>query len=342
MEQNKHRIGFIGTGWHTTGYYMPLLKERQDVEMAAVCDKSSEHLNQVQRDFGIAFGTEDYRELLEQDLDAVFVGSPHIFHYEHARAALERGFHVLCEKPMTLRGREAHELVQRARERGVQLMLPCGWNFKPFVRKAKEWMEAGVTGEIECIQCHFASGMREFFVDGKYGPTWQKKEKGGGYAYGQLPHPLSMMLWLTGARPRCIAALTHRGNAETDLYDAVTIAFEGGAVGNISGAATLPEGTLFHLSHRAIGKDGVLILDAEGDRERLEVLRHDRKHRRFHVTPGEGHYNVTEGIHEFIELLNGNGRNCARGLSGALSTDILEPLLESSRKRGAWVSLPHP
>src|SRR5579859_1154073 len=85
------RLGFIGAGWWATSNHMPIFAARDDVEMAAVCRLGQEELRQVKDRFDFAFATEDYRVLLSQPLDAVVVSSPHTRHYEHAKAALERG-----------------------------------------------------------------------------------------------------------------------------------------------------------------------------------------------------------------------------------------------------------
>ena len=74
------------------------------------------------------------------------VTSPHTLHFEHARLALERGLHVLCEKPMCTRGDHARELVRLASEKGLHLLVPYGWHYKPFIQQAKRWMDEGVVG----------------------------------------------------------------------------------------------------------------------------------------------------------------------------------------------------
>src|SRR5262245_31383621 len=110
MSARKVRLGFIGAGWWATANHMPILATRDDVELTAVCRLGRPELEQVRDRFGFGFATEDYRQLLEQPLDAVVVTSPHSLHYEHTRAALEHGLHVMVEKPMALRGAEAWEL----------------------------------------------------------------------------------------------------------------------------------------------------------------------------------------------------------------------------------------
>src|SRR2546425_962190 len=104
MPQRKARLGFIGAGWWATANHMPVLAQRDDVEFAAVCRLGKTELKQVQERFNIPYGTEDALDLVNQPgLDGVVISSPHTLHYEHARLALERGLHVLCEKPMCTR-----------------------------------------------------------------------------------------------------------------------------------------------------------------------------------------------------------------------------------------------
>src|SRR5262249_3971800 len=125
MAMRKARLGFIGAGWWATANYLPLLAARADVELTAVCRLGRAELEQVRDRFGFRFATEAAAELVAQPgLDAVFVTSPHTLHHEHARLALGRGLHVLCEKPMCTKAEHARELVRLARAKGVHLLVP--------------------------------------------------------------------------------------------------------------------------------------------------------------------------------------------------------------------------
>ena len=206
---SRVRIGVIGAGWWATTCHLPAFAKRNDVQLVAVCRLGAELLQGIKEKFGFAFATEDYRELLQQDLDGVVVCSPHNHHYEHARAALEKGCHVLCEKPMALQASEAWDLVALAARRNLELMIPYGWNYKPCTRAAKQFMEDGIVGDVEHVVCHMASPTKMFF-SGKMIPppgfasdvqpdpdTWCVKEHGGGYAYGQVSHSTGLLFWLT-------------------------------------------------------------------------------------------------------------------------------------------------
>jgi predicted dehydrogenase len=342
---SKVRIGFIGAGWWVTTNHLPILKAREDVEMAAICRLGQEMLHIIQNEFGIGFATEDYRELLEQELDGVVVGSPHHLHYEHALAALEKGFHVLCEKPMTLSAAQAWKLVNTARANHLHLIVPYGWHYKPFIQQAKQWMEAGLVGEVEYVLCHMASPTKDFFAgDGRppsqWEPTlaapdpatWQVRENGGGYAHGQVTHSSALMFWLTGLRAKEVTCRMTAPNSKVDMYNTASVVFENGAIGTISGAATLPDNDTFQVDIRIFGTEGVMLLDVE--RERVSLRRHDGAHQSLDVPAGEGAYTCETPPERFIDLIKGRGRNDSPGEIAARSVELINAMFESAANKG--------
>ena len=344
---DKVRIGFIGAGWWATTNHMPILARRDDVEMAGVCRLGAEMLQAVKETFHFPFATEDYRELLAQELDGVVVTSPHNWHFEHARAALLSGRHVMVEKPMTLKAEEARELVELAQARNLHLLIPYGWHYKPIVQQAKQLMEEGVVGNIEYVMCHMASPTKELFEGSRRAPaegmhfsepdpaTWQVKESGGGYAHGQITHSSGLMFWLTGLRAQEGTARMSHVNSPVDLYDAATVKFENGAIGMISGAATLPADVKFQLDVRIFGSEGLLVLDI--DRARLEVFRHDGKHRNIPFEVDAGVYDCEGPPNRFVELIKGEARNDSPGEVGARSVELLAAMFESVAEGGVPV-----
>ena len=101
---NKARIGVIGAGWWATEYHIPNLKKREDVELVSVCKLEEDQLNFVKEKFNFQHASTDFHEMLSlSPLDGVVIASPHFAHYENAKASLEKGCHVLIEKPMTFK-----------------------------------------------------------------------------------------------------------------------------------------------------------------------------------------------------------------------------------------------
>jgi predicted dehydrogenase len=347
---DKVRIGFIGAGWWATTNHIPLLKQRADVELAGVCRLGAEMLSLIQEEFSFPFATEDYRELIEQDLDGVVVTSPHHLHYEHARAALLAGCHVMVEKPMTLKAEHAWELVRLAKERNLHLIVPYGWHYKPFVQQAKQYMNEGVTGKIEYVLCHMASPTKALFGGSGAPPsewtptivepdpaTWQVKEQGGGYAHGQITHSSGLMFWLTGLRAQEVSAVMTMPGSKVDMYDSAIVRFTDGALGTISGAATLPDRTKFQVDIRIFGEEGVLLLDVE--RERLEVHRHDGQRIHVDIPPDAGAYDCDGPPARFVELIQGKGTHDSPGEVAARSVELIDAMFRSAAQGGKSVAV---
>jgi predicted dehydrogenase len=338
----KVRLGFIGAGWWATSNHMPLLAARDDVELVAVCRLGRNELKQVQERFGFGFATEDYRELLARsDLDGVVVSSPHTLHYEHARAALERGLHLMCEKPMTTRASEARQLVRLAKEKGRHLLVPYGWHYKPFIQQAKKLLDQGSVGTIEHVLCHMASPIRKLLagegmnVDSVSGQsagslfqpdpaTWADPAvAGGGYGHAQISHSSGMLFWLTGLAAESVYALMSAPGARVDLYDTLSVRFAGGAIGAFSGAGTVPANGAFQVDLRIFGDQGMLLLDCE--RARLELRREDGRHFMADLDPKSGLYD------NFVELIAGRtNTNWAPGDVAMRSVELLDAAYRSA------------
>lgn len=340
------RLGAIGAGWWATSNHFPLFAARDDVELVGVCGKG-DGLEAVREKFGFGFATEDATELLDADIDAVVISTPHDLHHPLAAQALDRGLHVLCEKPMTLHADEAWDLAARAERAGTVFLVPYGWNYKPFTVAAKRMLDAGAIGEIQYALCHMASPTRGLFgtdpthmlerwnSDTAPDPTtWSSPEHGGGYAHGQITHSSALLFWLTGLRAASVAGRAITAGAPVDLFDAGVIRFEGGALGSLSGAATLADGDKYQVDIRLFGTEGVLMIDVE--RERVTLSRYDGRREEVVIPEGEGEYECLVPPARFIELITGASReNNSDVTVAARSVELIDALLRSSAAGGA-------
>ena len=346
ISRKKTRLGFIGAGWWATTNHMPVFAARDDVEMTAVCRLRVDELQQVKERFGFGYATEDYRKLLEMDLDAVVVSSPHTLHYEHALAAIRRGLHVMVEKPITTNAAHARELVAEARKHGVELLVPYGWHYKPFVQEAKRRMDANAVGRIEFVMCHMASPIRtllegEPFLntgggagDVMFQPasdTWADPVKaGGGYALAQMSHSAGMAFFLTGLQAEEVSGLTYAPTSRVELYDAFNVKFKGWAIGTFSGAGNMPNDKGFQFDLRVFGTEGVLDIDLE--RARMEVQRHDGRHFKMELPDDGGVYDCLGPPANFIDLALGKTRmNWAPGEAGMRAIEMIDAAYRSAK-----------
>jgi len=347
--KRKVRLGVIGAGWWATSNHLPLLAARDDVEFVGVCRKGADELALIRERFGFAFATEDAAELLERcELDAVIVASPHTIHYEHARAALERGLHVMVEKPMTTRTDHARELVRLADERNLHLLVPYGWHHKPFIQEAKRLLDGHCLGELQYVLCHMASPIGALLrgepkqldrIGGQAGEslfapepaTWADPViAGGGYGHAQLTHATGMLFWLTPLHAQSVFARMSAPDARVELYDAMTVNFTNGALGAVSGAGTMPRtGLPYQVDLRLFGANGMLLLDTE--RARLELHTHDGKQHIAEVDPASGGYECAGPPHNFIDLIVGKTEiNHSPGEAALRSVELLDAAYRSA------------
>lgn len=246
---------------------------------------------------------------------------------------------------MTLHADQAWDLVNTAKAKGVEVLVPYGWNYRPFTRAAHALMQETGVGNIEYVLCHMASPTKGLFggqgshfegweptVTEANLSTWQTPERGGGYAHGQITHSLGLLFWLTPLRAVQVSALMTRPNSRVDMYDTASVIFDGGAIGTITGAATLPEGDLYQVDIRIFGDEGVLLLDVE--RERAEIRRHDGNHRHVDVKHGEGAYICDEPPNRFVDIILGKGVNDSPGEVAARTVEVIEAMHRSAEQTG--------
>jgi len=339
-ENKKVRIGVIGAGWWAVEVYVPALSAHPDVELVAVNRRNQQALDKITQTFGIAKGYTDYHELLAAEaLDAAVIVSPHPVHFEQAKAALEAGAHVLVDKPMTTSAEEARALVALAAAKGLEIVVPYGWNFKDFTREAARLVAAGEIGEVRHVSCQMASPTRDLFggqglvetKDHMFRPpnsTWSEPDKAGGYGWGQLSHVLGLMFRVTGLAPSEVYAIGGQSPSGVDYYDAATVRCTNGASIAVSGAATVPKQCGYQVDVRVFGTEGMLLLDVE--RERMEVRRDDGRDTVMDIAAGAGAYQCIEPIDRLVEICLGtHADNEAPGWVGQRAVEVLEAMYRS-------------
>jgi predicted dehydrogenase len=346
LTERKLRLGVIGAGsWALASHLPNLAKRRDEVEFVAVCRHGEELLHKVAADYGFAVASEDYHDVLEAGIDICVVASPSGMHYEHARAALEAGAHVLVEKPVTIDPAQAWELVDIASRGDQHLLCSFGWNYLPMLRSARDLFARVGIGEIEQLSITMSSVTRELLANlGAYpdanpdfipeSRTWTDPAlSGGGYGQAQLSHALGLALWITGLRgAQVFAFMSTALNAPVELYDACAVRYANGAIGTISGGAahTGYDDNKHQLELRAIGSAGHFACDLQ--REMVWLYRPDGPEIKLDVAAGDALYNDDGPPNALVDLALGRTvENCSPGELGARTVELLDAAYRSAR-----------
>ncbi|KAJ4369947.1 hypothetical protein N0V83_005711 [Neocucurbitaria cava] len=102
-----------------------------------------------------AYGS--YRELVEaEDVDIIYVATPHSHHYQHTRLVLDAGKHVLVEKPITVNAEQCKILRELAKEKRLFLMEAVWTRFFPLSREVTEFVRSGQLGDVKRVFADFS------------------------------------------------------------------------------------------------------------------------------------------------------------------------------------------
>jgi predicted dehydrogenase len=139
--------------------------------------------------------------------DVVAIMTPNDSHFSFAMAALERGFDVICDKPMTNTVTQAEQLHQRVLQTGLVFCLTHNYTGYPMVRQAKAMVQDGQLGEIRLVQVEYVQGGRA-----KAGPgrrAWKEDPARGGpsLVMGDIgTHAHNLLRFITGLEVTEVAA----------------------------------------------------------------------------------------------------------------------------------------
>ena len=330
------RLGVIGAGAFACRRHLPDAVNNPRVNLAAICRRDPEARAKIAAHFCIpedrAYG--DWQQMLDAvPLDAVLIATPNAQHYEQAKTALERGLHVLIEKPMAIHAHEAHELVALAREKNLKLSVALNPPFWAHCHQVRRALRDERMGALESVAMYWSGSAEYVFgrapqpgnLPGIVPPTMFRADpelNGGGYFVDGGSHLVSELLWLTGLRARRVAALMDE--TPTDMRIALSVELENGAVATINsiGDSKFPTRRV----RNVFGAVGGMVLIVNFEFE-TTIMLHGQEHRRFkeaELMP------VPQPIANFVSAIEGNGQLYSPGEHGAQVVEVVEAAYESA------------
>ena len=259
----KFRIGFIGAGGIAPGHWFRL-HDTKKAEVVALNDPSKEKLKIFYKNCP---GSDklpiyaDFRDMIKKEqLDGVCILSPHTVHYEQTFTALDKGLHVLSEKPLTCTIKHAKALIKKAEQAKRVLMISYQRHFMPCFRYMREQIAKGAIGEVQYVQ---AIQSQEWLraVAG----TWRQKlaESGGGQLNDSGSHLVDIVMWVSGMKVTEVCSFQENFKKEVDINSTVAMRFENGALGSLSVIGNAPS---WYEDHTIVGSKGAFYLrqQAEG------------------------------------------------------------------------------
>jgi len=248
VEHVPLRIGIVGCGRATTGLHLPALQFVPGAQVVALADPVQESLNHASELFQVKRCVADYRLLLEDPtIDAIAIFVPAQLHVEIALAALDAGKHLFIEKPLALTLDECDQLIERAANLPLQVMLGFNTRCHRFARQVRSMIEQNTLGPLEVVRSVLTSCHHDV-------PEWRKRRaSGGGVLLEMAIHHFDLWRYLVHEEVAEISAFSRTGTWE-DESATVTARFGSGVLAS----ATFAERTSQYNGIEIYGRSGSL------------------------------------------------------------------------------------
>lgn len=312
----------------------------------------------------------------DQRIDFVSVATPNHTHFEIAKAAVEAGFNVICDKPMTFDLAQAEELGKTVDSSNVVFAVSHNYTGYPLVRQAREMILSGELGEIQAVRSFYIQGWLRTRLEAsdQKQAAWRTDPKRSGAAgcFGDIAtHAYNLARYMTGLLPQDITCQlrTFEPGRALDDYGTAMIRFENGALGTV---------TASQISH---GRENDLFIEIDGTKGSLQwrqeepnsmiVRQNGQPHRIYTRDPNapytneagraacrlpsghpeaffEAFANVYRAAYDAMclrasgasfEKTNTVYPNVNDGIEGMY---FIQQCVESSKQGGAWLPLRHP
>ena len=238
--------------------YMPALSRHPNAAVHAVVGRNLDHTREFAEQWNVPNAYANLEDLLsDETVDAVIIASPNKQHYPLAMAAIARGLHVLCEKPLAMNYTEAIHMAEAAEKMGVKTMVAFTYRFMPTSRYLKELIEQGYIGKPYHLNMRYYAG---YARDGKYMWRFDLEESGSGVVGDLGTHWLYLADWFYGEIKAVSAMLGYHVGRElrpdgqpyepADESAVMMLEFDNGARGVIHVSSLAYEETPFGQIHQ--------------------------------------------------------------------------------------------
>lgn len=217
---NKIKWGIIGLG-NIANQFANDLMLLEDAELTAVASRDLAKANDFAQKFNCTKAYDSYEALFaDEEVEIIYIATPHNSHTTLSIKALENGKHVLCEKPMALSYSDAIQMIEASKKNNRFFMEAFWTRFNPSVKEVLQQVRNGVIGDIKYINADFAFRGSETENQRLF-----DKNLGGGALFDIGVYPLFLSYILLGKPNEIVAkAIMHKN--DIDLQTSMILQYE--------------------------------------------------------------------------------------------------------------------
>ncbi len=245
----QFNFGIIGTGG-IAAHFCNSIKGETESRAFAVYSRKQETADAFKKEHGLKKAYSSLTDFLsDEEIDAVYVATPHNSHYDYAKQAILAKKGVLCEKPMCISEAQAKELFDLAKENGVFLMEAMWSSFTPTTAKIKELIAEGRLGTIKKVYGDFS-----FYSDAPITHRIKNPDLAGGALYDLGVYSMHFVVNFLGLNYKRIDGDCIKGETGVDYSSTVIINY-----GDALGVAECAINATGHKSGVISGEKGKIV-----------------------------------------------------------------------------------
>ena len=255
-------IGIIGSGFMGRTYAETVSKYCEQAELKAVAGGS--RASSLASDYGMDFSPDIESLLSREDIEVVFVTTPHDAHAQQALAVAAAGKHVMLEKPMACTVEDCDAIIAACEKSGLCCSIGFTQRSRKCNIKAKEIIDSDRLGQIrQMIEWQYLPGGLEAF------PKWQSQSGNLGILIGHAIHNFDRIRWFSGAEIISVFAkcTSYAPNADVESTSVLLMTLSNGTVATLFSSGEMPQPNFPRTEFACwvVGEKALIDLDAFGE-----------------------------------------------------------------------------
>ena len=195
------KLAVIGVG-NMGSFHLQNIATQPKTQLTAVCDIIPERAKAMADKYGVRAYTDADSLLADHICEAVLIATPHYAHTTIGAAALQQGYHVLVEKPISVHKADCERLIASHTDKDLVFAAMFQMRTDPHYQKIRQLVHSGELGKLTRINWIITDWFRpeSYYASGGWRATWVGE--GGGVLLNQCPHNLDQMQWIFGMPQR--------------------------------------------------------------------------------------------------------------------------------------------
>jgi len=322
----KIKWGIAGCGRFAEQSFLPSVRLTRRSTVNSLYSRDISRAKSLAEKFGVLNTFDNYDEFLKSDIDAVFVASANVHHYEQVIKAAKAGKNILCEKPLALTSAQAEEMVRVCKDNKVLLAVNYVHRYHPLVIKAKELIVDQKLGKLVSIDVHFNV---DFPPDNNF--RFKKELSGGGALRDIGTHMIDLLRFFGGeieSIDGVVGNLVYQSEVDDFAIGTVKFAKSGYGTFNVSFNNKKAFNRIEILCHK-----GAIAIDNLIGRKilapKLTILLEDEARKSFRKRGNKVHFVIRSVQKSFLK----NEPPHASGQDGLINLKLMEELEQKCLSR---------